>query len=1048
MVRTRTTCNHRDRRLAIEPLEQRTMLSAGGLTATVLGKEVPIPDWIPAERIAAVRASMERITFTGSTAPVYPSTAESADLIGMGTFRAEPEYVGVDGSGFAVVVLDTGIDLDHPFFGPDDDEDGVADRIVYQYDFAEDDDDASAPSGASHGSNVTSIAAGFQQGVYSGIAPGADIIHLKVFEDDGDGNFTFIEAALDWVVDNAATYNIAAVNMSLGNQSYHTTPTTGGFGIDDELAALKDMDVIVVSASGNAYKNSSGDEQVGVAYPSADPNSLSVGAVWDADNGGPWVWSGQMTDHTTGADRIISFSQRHETMSDIFAPGGTITGADWNGGTIGMEGTSQASPHIAGVAVLAQELAVEHLGQRLTLAEFRDLLSDTGVVINDGDDEDDNVVNTDLDFARVDMVALANAIVPPTVSDKTPDDSATIYSSSINVDVTFSEEVTGVDASDLVVSGTGGGGATVGTPTDLGGNVWRFPLSGLVIGAVDISLAPDAGDITDTASNNLAPVTWSYTASAPTAAVLSLAAPLATEVELTWTDSVGESDYYVYDGAYLITVAANSTGYTVTGLVPDTQHNFLVVAKNSLGTTNSGPYQQINTPPLMAPPFTIEAVAPDSVRVDWEDSNGETSFRIYRFNYNADDTPDGNPNWEYIADWPSGVGPRSVTFSGLTPDRLVGYQVKATAPNNTTAYNPQQTLRTPKANTPVPTLTPVSPTSVRLDWPDAAGEDNYYVYRFNYDASEVYQGYTFLATRSANTISYTATGLTVDRLVKFQVKSVYTSSTVNSAKIAITTPKLDEPVVSVSVVSASEVDLDWTDSSGETGYEVYRYDYDQTGALGSTLVATPGAGVLTYTDSNLNADWYYEYQVKAVYPGSTVNSDRVAARTPAALLLAEADRATEVNDPTVADDRQLAALIDEAIRRWAEAGIDPLVVARLQQTEVRIENLPEDFLGLAYSDSGVIVLDDDAAGRGWFIDPTPADDEEFSAASLHREMIALPGGPADDAVDLLTAVMHEMGHVLGFGHEGGHYSMSESLASGLRRLPHFDEPVPIYDLAL
>ena len=332
----------------------------------------------------------------------------------------------------------------------------------------------------------------------------------------------------------------------------------------------------------------------------------------------------------------------------------------------------------------------------------------------------DSAVDFTIDELTVDTVA-------PTVSTKTPADLATVYSSSIVVDVTFSEAVSDVIPSDLILSGTGAAAATVDGVAQVGqSNTWQFSISDLAAGTVNLSLAPVAGDITDLAGNNLANVTWSYTASAPTAAVLSLAAPLATEVELTWTDSVGESDYYIYDGAYLTTVAANSTSYTVTGLVPDTQHDFMVVAHSSLGTTNSGPYQQIDTPALEAPPFTVAAVAADSVRVDWEDSNGETSFRIYRFNYNADDTPDGNPNWEYIADWPSGVGSRSVTFSGLTPDRLVGYQVKALAPS-TTAENNEETLRTPVADTPVLTLTPLTPTSVKLDWVNATGEDSYLV---------------------------------------------------------------------------------------------------------------------------------------------------------------------------------------------------------------------------------------------------------------------------------------------------------------------------------
>jgi len=98
-----------------------------------------------------------------------------------------------------------------------------------------------------------------------------------------------------------------------------------------------------------------------------------------------------------------------------------------------MGGTSQAAPHITGIATLAQQIAVENLGRKLTVSEFRYLLQTTGVIINDGDDENDSVTNTGLDFPRVDMQALAEAILtfngeisnpdnvnPDTSSDDTP----------------------------------------------------------------------------------------------------------------------------------------------------------------------------------------------------------------------------------------------------------------------------------------------------------------------------------------------------------------------------------------------------------------------------------------------------------------------------------------------------------------------------------------------------------------------------------------------------------------------------------------------------
>src|SRR5688500_20059977 len=82
---------------------------------------------------------------------------------------------------------------------------------------------------------------------------------------------------------------------------------------------------------------------------------------------------------------------------------------------------------------------------------------------------------------------------------------------STNIDVTFSETVQGVDVTDLVLTGSGATGAVKGTPTHQGANVWRFPVSNLQNGPVNVSLAPDANDIEDASGNDLAPVSWSFT---------------------------------------------------------------------------------------------------------------------------------------------------------------------------------------------------------------------------------------------------------------------------------------------------------------------------------------------------------------------------------------------------------------------------------------------------------------------------------------------------------------------------------------------------------
>ncbi len=343
------------------------------------------------------------LTFTPGQEIAGPTVPEASQLVGLNDFYDDPDYSGVDGSGHSVVIIDTGIDLDHAFFGGDQNGDGVADRIVFQYDFADGDNDASDHSG--HGSHVSSVIAS-QDEMYQGVAPGSDIIHLKVFGDDGIGYFSYVEQALQWVIDHVDTYNIAAVNLSVGDGLNWTQPR-GLHGIDDELAVLAGQNVITVAAAGNTY-GLTGIE--GLAYPAADPNTVSVGAVWDADRGGPWGSGDNGTDYTTAADRVTSFSQRHEEMLDVLAPGALITAANAMGGVSTMRGTSMATPYVTGAAVLAQQIATTTLGRSLSTHEFRYLLDASGAVVIDGDDENDSVPNTDATFLRLDLVALADAV--------------------------------------------------------------------------------------------------------------------------------------------------------------------------------------------------------------------------------------------------------------------------------------------------------------------------------------------------------------------------------------------------------------------------------------------------------------------------------------------------------------------------------------------------------------------------------------------------------------------------------------------------------------
>ena len=104
----------------------------------------------------------------------------------------------------------------------------------------------------------------------------------------------------------------------------------------------------------------------------------------------------------------------------------------------------------------------------------------------------------------------------PTVTGIFPLDGSVVVLTTVDVDVTFSEAVQDLDETDLELSGTAAvAGATVAPPVDLGGNQWRFPVSGLVDGTLDVRLAPDADDVEDLAGNDLATRDWSYIVANP-----------------------------------------------------------------------------------------------------------------------------------------------------------------------------------------------------------------------------------------------------------------------------------------------------------------------------------------------------------------------------------------------------------------------------------------------------------------------------------------------------------------------------------------------------
>lgn len=248
---------------------------------------------------------------------------------------------GYHGKGVKIAVLDTGADQSHP---------DLAGRVVEAKDFS---DSGSTEDRFGHGTHVAATAAGTgaaSDGRRKGVAPGADLLIGKVLGDSGYGSESQIIAGMEWAVAKGAK----VVNMSLG-ASGETDGTDPMSLAVNEIS--RSSGALFVVAAGN--DGELGDMTVG--SPGAADAALTVGAV-DRD------------------DSLASFSSRGPRFGDkaakpdITAPGVGIVAARAGGTTMGVpvddhytaaDGTSMATPHVAGAAALLAGQHPDWSGQQL-----------------------------------------------------------------------------------------------------------------------------------------------------------------------------------------------------------------------------------------------------------------------------------------------------------------------------------------------------------------------------------------------------------------------------------------------------------------------------------------------------------------------------------------------------------------------------------------------------------------------------------------------------------------------------------------------------------
>ncbi len=251
---------------------------------------------------------------------------------------------GLGGGNQTVAVIDSGIAYDHIALGGGL---GKAYRVVGGWDFAEDDanpyDDG--PAGF-HGTHVAGIL-GASDGMYPGVAPEVDLVALRVFNDQGAGEFSWVESALRWVYDHRDAYDnpITTVNLSLG-MDWNASKLPQWATLEDELKRLDDAGIFISVAAGNSFLVYG---KAGLSYPAVSEYVTPVASV-DA--------SGALSRFSQRASGILAAPGERimSTLPDHFYGGDGIKN-DWGA----TSGTSMAAPYVAGAAVLMRE-AMEHLG--------------------------------------------------------------------------------------------------------------------------------------------------------------------------------------------------------------------------------------------------------------------------------------------------------------------------------------------------------------------------------------------------------------------------------------------------------------------------------------------------------------------------------------------------------------------------------------------------------------------------------------------------------------------------------------------------------------
>jgi serine protease AprX len=250
-----------------------------------------------------------RVKRVAADRPAFATLERSAASIGyqlpVNGFLGTPET----GAGVGIAFVDSGVNAAHEDLW----NSPAGQRVVHFKDFTVPSTpgvwtNAPPSDGFGHGTHVAGILAGngyHSYGRRGGIARNANLIALKVLDQDGLGYISNVIDAIDYAIANKSTYGIRVINLSVGAgvyESYETDPLT------QAARRAVDAGIVVVASAGNLGQDASQQSQYGgITSPANAPWVLTVGAYSHQGTAG------------RGDDAVAGFSSRGPTWMDFAA---------------------------------------------------------------------------------------------------------------------------------------------------------------------------------------------------------------------------------------------------------------------------------------------------------------------------------------------------------------------------------------------------------------------------------------------------------------------------------------------------------------------------------------------------------------------------------------------------------------------------------------------------------------------------------------------------------------------------------------------------------